>query len=282
MLYQFKMSKSFFCRFVVSALVVFANATSAQTLSEDSWARIAVDSESQWSFHTKSIKFDSLPPAVVSVNIRRHIDKNHLPFEFRCREQKVIVNGVPTSLALNKNTLLQLFYDGFCGVEFEGGVWFLIGAAFPKGEPLKHSHYIFADLRSTSMADKPFSGRVTRLLRVNYDQNKTPKFSPFMGEEIAVDCSNPKRYALRGPSASEFSVSESAVNSLAHSWSFLFCSSGWFVATVTPEGRDQQKAVSRTNKGNISSFHDVLKFCEESGLQRGTEKFGECVITLSK
>lgn len=280
---RLKMKQFFSYAFLISALVVFSNGTSAQTLSEDSWVRIAVDSESQWSFHAKSIKFDSLPPTAVSVNIRRHIDKTHLPFEFRCRERRVIVNGVPTSLASERNTMRRLFYDGFCGMEYEGGVWVLIGAAFPRGEPLKHSHYIFADLSSTYVVEKPFSGRVTRLLRMNHDPNRSPTFSPFMGEEIAVDCANPKRYALRGPSASEFSVFESAaVNSLAHSWSFLFCTSGWPVSSSISQGRSQTKALALPNKPSISSFQDVLKTCEEFGHQRGTEKFGECVMSLSR
>ncbi len=267
---------------LISCLVALASSTSAQTLSEDGWARIAVDSESQWSFHTKSIKFDAIPPTVVSVNIRRQIDKNQRPFEFLCREQRVRINGVPVSLVTETNTMRRLFYDGFCGMEYEGGFWILIGSTSPKGEPLKLSNYIFADLRSTYTIEKPFFGRATRLLRMNYNQSKFPRFTPVMGDEIAVDCSNPTRSAYRGPSASDFSVSESTVNSLSHSWSFLFCSSGWPVSAVNLQARSQPKAVPPPDKGNISSFQDVLKYCEDSGHKRGTEKFGECVMGLSR
>jgi len=268
--------------FLVSCLVAVANSSVAQTLSEDGWARIAVDSESQWSFHTKSIKFDAIPPTVISVNIRRQIDKNHRPFEFRCREQRVRINGVPVSLVSETNTIRRILYDGFCGMEYEGGFWILIGSTFPKGEPLKLSNYIFADLRSTYAIEKPFPGRATRLLRMNYDQSKLPRFIPVMGDEIAVDCASPTRSAYRGPSASDFSVFESPVNTLSHSWSFLFCSSGWPVSAVNSQARSQLKAVSPPDKGNISSFQDVLKYCEDSGHKRGTEKFGECVMGLSR
>lgn len=275
--------KSFlFYSFLVSCLLGLARTTSAQTLSEDGWARIAVDSESQWSFHTKSIKFDAIPPSVVSANIRRQIDKNHRPFEFRCREQRVMINGVPVSLASETNTIRRILYDGFCGMEYEGGFWILIGSTFPKGEPLKLSNYIFADLRSTYTIEKPFPGRATRLLRMNYDQSKLPRFIPVMGDEIAVDCASPTRSAYRGPSASDFSVFESAVNTLPHSWSFLFCSREWPVSSISSQARGQPKAISPSDRSNISSFQDVLKYCEESGHKRGTEKFGECVMGLSR
>lgn len=276
------MKSSLFFSLLIGCLVPLTNTASAQTLSEDGWARIAVDSESQWSFHTKSIKFDAIPPSVVSVNIRRQIDNNHRPFEFRCREQRVRINGVPVSLVSETNTIRRILYDGFCGMEYEGGFWVLIGSTFPKGEPLKLSSYIFADLRSTYAIEKPFPGRATRLLRMNYDQSKSPRFIPVMGDEIAVDCASPTRTAYRGPSASDFSVFESPVNTLSHSWNFLFCSSGWPVSPVASQARGHPKTIPPPDKSNISSFQDVLRYCEESGHKRGTEKFGECVMGLSR
>jgi len=252
----------------------------AQTLS-DGWIRIGMAASGKWfSVNLRTIEFIGDPRTIVSFMVFEDGSRGHVPWELHCRGQTVKINGIFASIASDGNTVRRIIYNGLCGYQYEGATWTMVGAIQVAGDPTKLNSFMFFDLNSIQSIKSPFSGRSVQALEAVSDNNS---FRPIGRSELAFDCSTPVSFAQRMSGVENFTVVEGKFggNSLAYSTSLLVCADKFFKAENKIAAPKESPGSSR--EVTPSKALDTAKeTCTDLGFKAGSEKFGDCVLRLSK
>jgi len=251
----------------------------AQTLP-DGWIRIAMEASGKWvNVNLRTLEFLDDSRSIVSFMFMEDGGGGYVPWEVHCRDGRIKVNGIFVSIVSDGKTVRRTLYNGFCGFQSEGATWTLVGAIQVKGDPTKLNSLMFFDLNSIQPVHKPFSGRSVQVLEVVLENYV---FKPISRGEFAYKCSTPMSFATR-ISGYEFSVSkgEIGINTLAHSTSLLVCSDKFFKSGTQNSFLEESRRLSEEATPN-RPLATARKTCADLGFKVGSEKYGECVLKLSR
>lgn len=244
----------------------------------DGWSIINAGADGKkFMINLKELTVIGSPPQIISFPFLELGSPNYRSWELHCNKKKIKDNGIFRSIAREKNTVRRIILDGMCGLNYDNRHWTLVAAGFDANFTILQSH-IFIDLQSISRVNFPFSGLMTEILVTGWNDSD---FVPYHSEQIIADCNNKARYASRLINeGQDFTVLENAVpNSTAHSVNLMLCSNR-FQVRDSYESRKQGSQITPSNLESI--IEKSMSQCETLGFIKGTERFGDCVLKLSK
>jgi hypothetical protein len=257
--------------------------------SEDTvgnWVYLGKSSEgTDFAYHGKTLQKSGMPPNLISAKMYSMTNGKSAGWnehEFNCEteELKILPSSQKFNLRSEQNSLRKMWLKGFCGIKQDDGYWFLVGSLqAPHPNPAFYG-WLFIDANSIRKIDSPIkNGTGFRISYGSFDLLRTDKVRAENGIfEGAIDCNNPTKILSKTPTANEFT--ESAVNSNDVSGTYvrLVCESYFPVFSLINESKD-----SHINNESIDKSVDKAKEqCKELGFSPGTEKYGTCVLKLSK
>lgn len=251
----------------------------AQTFS-DGWIRIHMDASGKWfNVNLRTLEFADDSRSIVSFMLLEDGSRGYEPWEIHCRDGRIKANGIFVSIVSDGNTVRRTLYNGFCGFQYEGVTWTLVGAIPVKGDSTRINSFMFFDLNSIKSIHKPFLGRSVQVLEVGLENYV---FKPIAKLEFAYNCSAPISFATK-VTGYEFNVFKGEIgsNTLAHSTSLLVCSDKFFKSGTRnplPKGSMGLSEEATPNR----SVSAAKKTCADLGFKAGSEKYGECVLKLSR
>jgi hypothetical protein len=164
-----------------------------------------------------------------------------------------------------------------CGFKHDNKNWTLVGAIFDQSFTILQSH-VFIDLENIERVSSPFRGVKANILIAGWNASG---FAPFRQEEIVSDCVNAAHSANRlANSSDDFSLVENAMpNSVSHSIGLFICGNQ---SRIKDENIKPIINIESTPKNFEPEIERSKVQCESLGFKKGTEKFGDCVLKLSK
>lgn len=250
----------------------------------------AQDMQGKWTPYTKAasgdgvyyrpdmIKRQNFPPTSIKVPVLFDSPKTRhfwAEWELRCASKEILVaNSKAISVADQSNSLLRIFLEGLCGMRDDTGLWFIVG-------PNASGNFLAVNSDSVQVDDKDNFQFV--LTSVNIDASSPPQIEPKeKASLITINC------AARSKATSiltEGGEEQQVIN--VAPWTAMAAAQDLLCSGFLPikRKRDTAPPVSKDTNG-LSELRvridKAKKTCIELGFKESTERFSDCVLTISK
>ena len=267
---------------LLSALsIVIAPQAISQNLANP-WVPIHVAANNAaFLFHAETIKFFSVPPKLVSFNLLSVTDgkaSNYDSYETSCNTAEIKVNGSAFIAIGSENTTRHLILRALCGFATDDGYW--IGLLSESQGPRKNMIY-FVNVMSITRVVAPFPGYSAQGTVGVWKHGQSPPFElTAVRSQWVYTCNSPYQFSGKESSNSGFKPEETVGPDTPLGGVLSILCSGQFPV--------MQQAINNTpdsKKGpefDSSSLEDAKGMCKELGFKPTSEKFGDCVLKLSR
>jgi hypothetical protein len=266
----------------VICLLVLPSRVIAQSLN-DGWVNVHMGSNGKtYTVHLKSLTFVGMPPQMVAFKIFEEGNSGYSSYELHCKDQKIKEWGVLHHVPQGENSVRRNLFDGFCGVSAGGRKWFLIGITKKPDSTKEIQSFFFFDPSSGNRIAAPFEGVSFEVMEFGLSAEKG--FFPTSKSTLALNCKDPSQAGHRVLERGDFSLlGRVSPNSLIHSFNLLTCSSDFQnqigLTAAKIEGASRPP---KANDSELGITDDMKRICTDLGFKPGTEKFGDCVLRLSR
>lgn len=282
------------------ACLLLSSQTSSQSL-DDSWvaAGWAADGTAFY-FHRGSLAMSGFPPTSITAQIfstKNGKSEPYYSWNFNCYSKQIVVGNTPaTSISSSEDSIRNLWLKGFCGIKKDNNYWFFVGATFENN--LMASYFI--DAASIRRSTPPeITGVYFKYAQGSID-HKNNYLSIGKVFEVVTPCNGYSTATAREENTTsypnEFSVGK---NSSVDATLNLVCKNYFPLnenSFLQPKKENllpaatELKNIENQNEGAIENGQQKEKMglvtakekCKELGLKEKTEKFGACVLRLSK
>ena len=254
------------------------------------WLPVASNTEGAlFSYHPETVRFFNMPPTLISLNILStdktgKASSNYNRAEITCSPRQYKQdNSSFLSVESEVSTVRRVIVDSLCGFPMFGGYWIAMSMNLVQRFPAAYSYHWLFDVASLTKTDFPFPGVAVRVATANYNSGQSPPFSLHPGFfKTVFSCENPKRYSFTQRDKEEFAPAvQPAIDSHAMGWITLLCS-GQFPISERPSKPPTDSINQIPEPKPLTALDDSKRVCGELGFKAGTEKFGECVLKLSR
>ncbi len=276
------MKKINYCKYINILILFICASVNAENFSTG-WASAGSDvNKTYFLYHAPTLIKQGTPPQIVSVKIRTSkngtLSNTYDEFEFHCATDELKVNqGSLQKIPFNSNanTMRDMWYAGFCGINGNGSTFYFIGTQVNTTNNI-NTHYFIDSLSIKKTASPLPEGIYFRLYPGTIDP--TSKKILKLGSDAEMmeaisSCKDPLKIFFKINSKSNFNEVSINDGSIGFSANNLLCR-GYFPisqATKVQEGLDFDEGIKKaTNQ------------CKDLGFSEGTEKFGDCVLKLSR
>jgi hypothetical protein len=256
-------------------LLIGINVAQGQT---QNWAGMGLYSNgSIQAYNSKSLTKIGWPPQTVTIqthildtagNFQQEVLKN-----YDCNKRLVQINNQPAALSSDPQEIEML--HGLCGINQKDGYWFLVGATKAQSGYMRW----YADASSIKKVNTPIAeGTSIRVMNGGkFDVSNQPllKFNEANVGEIVLNCNEKNNFYLKGNNLNtNFETHNLRINSVPMALHDLVCG-GYFITN--------KSAIGMAKKSEDKPIIDMAKEkCAELGFKQGSEKFGKCVLQLTK
>lgn len=268
----------FYKLFLIIGLFIFTASASFAKSLPDGWSIINAGADGKkYMINLKELNIIGSPPQIILFPFIELGSSAYRLWELHCNQKTIKDNGIFRSIANEGTTVRKIIFDGMCGLKYDNKSWTLVGAIFDQSFSTLQA-YVFIDLENIQRVNSPFEGVKANILITGWN---TSGFAPLQQEEMVSDCINVGRRATRlVNTGSDFSLQDNAMpNSVSHSIGHLVCGNQVRVKDESVKPIINTESLPQ----NFESQIEKSKLqCESLGFKKGTEKFGDCVLKLSK
>lgn len=261
--------------------IVIAPQAISQNLANP-WVPIHVAADNTaFLFHAETIKFFSVPPKLVTFNLLSVKDgkaSNYDRYEASCNTAEIKVNGSAFIAIGSENTARHLILRALCGFAADDGYW--IGLLSEYEGPRKNLIY-FVNVMSIIRVGAPFPGYSAQGIVGVWKHGKNPPFELTQGRsQWSYTCKSPHRYAAKEPSSTDFGAELTVASDSPLGGVLNILCGGQF--PIMQQAVNNTPELQKDNGFNSSSLEDAKGMCKELGFKPASEKFGDCVLKLSR
>jgi hypothetical protein len=277
------MRKSFLKLAVLAMLV---ESTAAISNPVGNWLTIGKTVDKDYVYHGGSLIKSDMPPTIVSAKLYYIQDGKPNPWyehEFNCTNETIKIPQLDQTISVKSetNSIRKMWLKGFCGIRQADGYWFLVGSAQKIGPSGDFSGWIFLDAASLRKTNSPFSNGLSfRLSYGSFELTRQTNIDHSLAlYDVHIDCKNPEKlfYNLTSSPNTTHEVWKISENDVSGTVSRLACN--YF--PVSQVQRLQAENIG--DKDTVSqSLENAKSKCTELGYESGTEKYGQCVLKLSR
>ncbi len=255
-------------------------------LYSDFWTQIGTDSSGViYFYHSKSLLVSESPRVITANFLLRKSEKISVnsTWKINCEQHNVTQDGVTNSVASDGNTIRKKILIGFCGLRDNGKNLYLIGSIFNTSS--KAEEFVFVDASSIGRSDYPYTnGAVYNLIVGNFNVENNLKFIPASEGEAVASCEDPYKFSTRSADMTSYVSHVAEVNSVSSSANFLICSGyfGFALDVVKKNANSVNQLNLIKDSSEMMDINLAKTKCKELGFEEKTEKFGNCVLKLSK
>jgi hypothetical protein len=240
-----------------------------------------------------------IPPSAVSINMlsqKNNKSNGYQKWNFDCHLKQINVDsGQATRIPVGENSLRNLWLNGFCGVTNDTGSWYYVGS-FKEGNMMTSYYVDSSSVRRTSPPEK--DGAYFKIAPGIFEHSTTSlRIEKIF--EVITPCNGYSVAEMREKGQAEY-INQSIVKNVPGDSALNLICKNYFpsnavvlqkndVVTDTIEKTVQgveSKEIPAQDKESLPSANDKLieakAKCKDLGFKDKTEKFGACVLRLSK
>lgn len=246
------------------------------------WVPINVASNnSTFFFHAGTTKFFSFPPSLVSFNLLKVADGKASTYdrvEASCNNAEVKVNESGFVAIGSQNSVMHLILRALCGFATEDGYWIGLGA---DTQGARKNLVYFVNVRSITRVVEPFSGYSAQGTLGSWKGGQWPPFeiSPHKAQWFYT-CEPPYQYVGKQPLEESLKPAITVPHETPLGGMLSILCSGQF--PVIQSEVNNLPDVKKDEGVDSTSLEDAKTKCKDLGFKPASEKFGDCVLRLSR